>query len=125
MYDPDADQWSRIASLTNARDGPCCVSDGELVYAIGGYSGSRYLLSSEVYDEETGSWNGASKYLIQHLLYINWSSCRNFVNHTQEKLGRTFFQTAFQFYEDHIAVSITTSSVSGLSLLAELGFGMK
>ena len=60
MYDPDADQWSRIASLTNARDGPCCVSDGELVYAIGGYSGSTYLLSSEVYDEETGSWNGTS-----------------------------------------------------------------
>lgn len=43
--------------MNSSRDGACNVSDGEHLYAIGGYDGKRYLTSTERYSIETGLWN--------------------------------------------------------------------
>lgn len=57
MYDPSLNKWTTVSPLHHARDGACCVSDGEHVYAIGGYNGSAYLTSVERYHVENNAWD--------------------------------------------------------------------
>jgi hypothetical protein len=51
LYDPKTNQWSDLPSMLEHRGRlDIAVVDGK-VYAIGGSSGNRELMSAEVYDE--------------------------------------------------------------------------
>ena len=50
-----------MADMNLPRDGACHASDGESIYAIGGYDGHDYTLSTEVYSPETGVWENKCK----------------------------------------------------------------
>ena len=57
VYDPQADAWTQVASMSIARRGHAsAVVDGKL-YVFGGVSGMEQELSSvEVYDPASDSW---------------------------------------------------------------------
>ena len=77
MYDPKSDTWSHISDMHSARDGACNASDGEVIYVIGGYDGSDYSLTTEVYRPESGEWDNTCKFfnlyqeIYNTLLYKN------------------------------------------------------
>ena len=50
-----------MADMNLARDGACHASDGENIYAIGGYDGHDYTLSTEAFSPETGVWENKCK----------------------------------------------------------------
>jgi len=64
MYDPKSDSWNEICDMHSARDGACNASDGEAIYVLGGYDGSDYSLTTEVYRPETGEWDNTCKLLM-------------------------------------------------------------
>lgn len=55
-YDPVADTWTIIASLSCGRDaiGSCIL--GDRVVAVGGYDGTQYLCVVELYDPQINEW---------------------------------------------------------------------
>ena len=56
VYDPQADAWTQLASMSTARD--CHASaavDGKL-YVFGGNGDEEYLSTTEVYDPASDSW---------------------------------------------------------------------
>jgi hypothetical protein len=58
VYDPATDSWTVAAPMPTAREWLTAVVYGEMIYAIGGYSGS-VSNRVEVYDPATDSWTGA------------------------------------------------------------------
>jgi N-acetylneuraminic acid mutarotase len=59
-YDAQADRWTRLATLPEARHHLALVADGGLLYGIGGFSGGfpnwRAQASVTVYDPATDRW---------------------------------------------------------------------
>lgn len=63
-YDPIADTWTTIASLTCCRDaiGVCVL--GDRILAVGGFDGSQYLTASEEYDPQSNEWKQVGNMLV-------------------------------------------------------------
>ena len=56
-YDPVADQWAAIADMATARYGCAGAALLGKAYVSGGYDGSKYLSSVEVFDPATNTWD--------------------------------------------------------------------
>ena len=60
-YNPDTNQWQEVASLHFPRSGVCAVTDGNYLYAIGGFSKtSGYTLNSDIverFDPRGNNWD--------------------------------------------------------------------
>lgn len=56
LYNPEDNQWSRIAPMHYQRsDGDACCFNGK-VYAFGGFNGQECLNSVECYSPEKNEW---------------------------------------------------------------------
>nr|XP_042902267.1 kelch-like protein 17 [Parasteatoda tepidariorum] len=55
-YNPRTDRWSPIASTSHRRSRAGVAGVGRLVYAVGGYDGSKDLSSVECYNPLTNKW---------------------------------------------------------------------
>lgn len=56
VYNPRNDQWQSFAPTTHRRSRAGVVAVNRLLYAIGGYNGTKDLSSGEVYDPQTNVW---------------------------------------------------------------------
>jgi len=58
VYDPQADAWTQLPSMSIARDSHASAAVGGKLYVFGGvnYSGTGYLGTVEVYDPASDSW---------------------------------------------------------------------
>ena len=57
MYDPQADAWTQLASMGNARRNHASAAVGGKLYVFGGYGAASVRLSTaEVYDPASDSW---------------------------------------------------------------------
>ncbi|CAL1288086.1 unnamed protein product [Larinioides sclopetarius] len=56
-YNPRTDRWSPIASTSHRRSRAGVAGVGRLVYAVGGYDGSKDLSSVECYNPLTNKWS--------------------------------------------------------------------
>lgn len=50
------DSWSVVASLSSKRDAVSACLFGNSLVAVGGYDGSQYLNTVELYDPITNEW---------------------------------------------------------------------
>ena len=56
MYDPQANAWTQMASMSTARRLHASAAvDGKL-YVFGGFGVSGRLRTAEIYDPASGSW---------------------------------------------------------------------
>jgi alpha-tubulin suppressor-like RCC1 family protein len=55
-YDPNTDQWTTLASMTQARYGHLTAVHNGLLYVLGGADGTSTFSSVEIYDPSTNSW---------------------------------------------------------------------
>ncbi|XP_054712962.1 kelch-like protein 17 [Uloborus diversus] len=55
-YNPRTDRWSPIASTSHRRSRAGVAAVGRLVYAVGGYDGTKDLSSAESYNPLTNKW---------------------------------------------------------------------
>ena len=56
VYDPHADAWTQLASMTIARCNHASAVVGGKLYVFGGLRGEERLCTVEVYDPATDSW---------------------------------------------------------------------
>ena len=57
VYDPQADLWTQLASMSTARDRHACAAVGGKLYVFGGLDDwAEALNTAEVYDPASGSW---------------------------------------------------------------------
>ena len=57
VYDPQADAWTQLASMSTARQVHASVAVGGKLYVFGGLdSDQEYLSTVEVYDPASNSW---------------------------------------------------------------------
>ena len=57
VYDPQADAWTQLASMGNARQDHAAAAVGGKLYVFGGIGGGFERLSTaEVYDPASDSW---------------------------------------------------------------------
>jgi len=57
IYDPNHDSWSETAPMNVARRGAAVWAlEGEHVLVVGGFTGSKTTLESEIYDSTTDEW---------------------------------------------------------------------
>lgn len=53
QYDPQANSWTTVASMSCCRGGVGVGTMGGRLYAVGGHDGTNYLSSVEAYDPLT------------------------------------------------------------------------
>ena len=56
VYDPQADAWTQLASMSNARRLHASAVVGGKLYVFGGHSTGGRLSTAEVYDPASDSW---------------------------------------------------------------------
>ena len=57
MYDPQADAWTQLASMSAARNCLASAAVGGKLYVFGGCENEQVTLNTaEVYDPASGSW---------------------------------------------------------------------
>ena len=56
MYDPQADAWTQLASMSTARRLHASAAVGGKLYVFGGMRASEPLSTAEVYDPASDSW---------------------------------------------------------------------
>ena len=56
VYDPQADAWAQLASMSTARRTHASAAVGGKLYVFGGRNGDEYLSTAEIYDPASGSW---------------------------------------------------------------------
>uniref|UniRef100_A0A915MA67 BTB domain-containing protein n=2 Tax=Meloidogyne TaxID=189290 RepID=A0A915MA67_MELJA len=56
VYDPETDTWSSIAPMNLFRARVSLVTNGNFLYAIGGYDGENNLNSVEIYNPAKNQW---------------------------------------------------------------------
>ena len=56
MYDPQADTWTQLASMSNARRAHASAVVGGKLYVFGGFGGKGKVGTAEVYDPASDSW---------------------------------------------------------------------
>ena len=56
MYDPQADAWTQLASMGNARRVHASAAGGGKLYVFSGYGDSARLSTAETYDPASSSW---------------------------------------------------------------------
>ena len=56
MYDPQADAWTQLASMSIARRYHASAAVGGKLYVFGGFGASGRLSTAEVYDPASDSW---------------------------------------------------------------------
>ena len=58
VYDPQANTWTQLASMGNARRGHASAAVGGKLYVFGGIGAEDddYLSTAEVYDPASDSW---------------------------------------------------------------------
>ncbi len=59
-YDPEADQWTVVASVASPRDGVGVCRLGDMMMAVGGFDGTQYLNTVECYDQKSNRWKKVS-----------------------------------------------------------------
>ena len=61
VYDPQADAWTQLASMSVARQLHASAAVGGKLYVFGGYgAGSGRLCTAEVYDPASDRWASVS-----------------------------------------------------------------
>ena len=55
VYDPQANAWTQLASMSTARHVHASTAVGGKLYVFGGYAGER-LSTAEIYDPASNSW---------------------------------------------------------------------
>lgn len=53
----DGASWTKVAPLHHARGGHALIAAGNLLYVLGGNSGTTNLAPAEVYNPQSGSWH--------------------------------------------------------------------
>jgi len=56
VYDPQADAWTQLANMSNARRFHASAAVGGKLYVFGGCGASGRLDTAEVYDPALDSW---------------------------------------------------------------------
>ena len=56
VYDPQANAWTKLASMGTARFGHASAAVGGKLYVFGGRDGDEYLSTAEIYDPASGNW---------------------------------------------------------------------
>ena len=56
VYDPQANAWTQLASMSAARNCHASAAVGGKLYVFGGYGDSGRLSTTEIYDPASGSW---------------------------------------------------------------------
>eukprot|EP00964_Phaeocystis_antarctica_P010694 scaffold5888_cov62-Phaeocystis_antarctica.AAC.7 len=56
VYDPQADAWTPLASMSTSRSGHASAAVGGKLYVFGGYGAEGNLSTAEVYDPALDSW---------------------------------------------------------------------
>ena len=56
VYDPQADAWTQLASMSTARWEHASAAVGGKLYVFGGHSTGGRLSTAEVYDPASDSW---------------------------------------------------------------------
>ena len=57
VYDPQADAWTQLANMSNARRSHASAAVGGKLYVFGGFgAGTVRLSTAEVYDPASDSW---------------------------------------------------------------------
>ena len=56
MYDPQADAWTQLASMSEVRHGHASAAVGGKLYVFGGWDDSGPLSTAEVYNPASDSW---------------------------------------------------------------------
>ena len=56
VYDPQADAWTSLASMSIARQCHAAAAVGGKLYVFGGFGASGRLSTAEVYDPASNSW---------------------------------------------------------------------
>ena len=56
VYDPQADAWTQLPSMSIARDSHASAAVGGKLYVFGGRDARQPLRTTEVYDPASGSW---------------------------------------------------------------------
>ena len=60
VYDPQADAWTQLASMSEARQAHASAAVGGKLYVFGGFGAEECLGTAEVYDPASDSWAQAS-----------------------------------------------------------------
>ena len=60
MYDPQADAWTQLASMSTARREHASAVVGGKLYVFGGSGAGGRLSTAEVYDPASDSWSQVS-----------------------------------------------------------------
>ena len=55
-YNPDRDEWTAVSEMNNCRRNAGVITNGGLLYVIGGDDGTSNLQSVEVYNPKTDIW---------------------------------------------------------------------
>ena len=56
MYDPQADAWTQLASMSEVRQAHASAAVGGKLYVFGGMGARGRLSTAEVYDPASDSW---------------------------------------------------------------------
>ena len=56
VYDPQADAWTQLVSMSIARRQHASAAVGGKLYVFGGHSAEERLSTAEVYDPASDSW---------------------------------------------------------------------
>ena len=56
VYDPQANAWTQLASMSAARNCHASAAVGGKLYVFGGDGDSGRLSTTEIYDPASGSW---------------------------------------------------------------------
>ena len=56
VYDPQADAWTQLASMSNVRRGHASAAVGGKLYVFGGHNAEGRLSTVEVFDPASDSW---------------------------------------------------------------------
>ena len=56
VYDPQANAWTQLASMGNARQDHASAAVGGKLYVFGGFDNGERLSTAEVYDPASDSW---------------------------------------------------------------------
>ena len=56
VYDPQADAWTQLASMGNARRLHTSTAVGGKLYVFGGFGARGWLSKAEVYEPASDSW---------------------------------------------------------------------